>query len=129
MLTVACGRYRLEAILSPRASDDSRLRLRLRLRRAAFRHQLPDLRHGVVAADLGDDLSDLLRGRMRIAGEAVVHSRWRVRILPASTTAAATCGSGQARISRRLPLFRRLTRRIERHGLVRRADVDAGGRL
>src|SRR5262245_43888418 len=125
----------------------------LRTRAALFGHLLLDLGNGVVDADVGNDLPNLLRGRPRVARQPVVHARRRIGILhptapsprgggpglPASAPAATadlTAAAGvtrrltrQPRIARGLPLLRRLSRRIELHGFVARPHIDADPRL
>src|SRR5207302_6317421 len=68
-----------------------------------------DLGDGVVDGNVGERAADLLRRRMRIAGEAVVDARRRVRILTAAATASASTLwllAAHPRVVRRLPLLR-----------------------
>src|SRR5262245_38992130 len=92
----------------------------LRARSSPFRHHLLDLRDSVVDADIDHDLSDFFRRRMRIPGEAIIHTRSGIRG-PLTTLATSRLICGQAcepRVSRGFPLFRSLSSRIKRNGLV-----------
>src|SRR4249920_2741246 len=111
--------------------------LLLRRRAAALGGHLLDLVDAVVDDDVDEILADLLGRLGRIAGDAVVDARRRIRVRRSASTAATaagcrrglTCGNRRLprhpRVTRRLPLLRGLAGRIERHGLVERTHPGA----
>src|SRR6185436_9264671 len=99
-----------QATKKPRAARrrGSGLRLTRVLRLAALLGCLPprlgeqllDLVHRVVDRDVDQILADLLRRRVRVAGQAVVDARGRVRIVGAAAAGAAAALRRFAAIAR-----------------------------